>query len=1051
MIRTNAPSDVPRPRKPPGRQRARATTPRLVIAAAGYGKTAWVEAAQGAEGVHWLRADQAGARDPDLGAGVRAVVIEDLHRLGHIEQGELLDRLAELPPEVSLTVTSRDPLPAKTRARLAGPVSEVGPAELALSPATVAAVLAEEYGLDDPELPTRVHTATAGWPTLVHLAAEAAARKPSADLMATLGKPGSAAAAWLESEVLADLSGEVVDLLSAVADLEPLTSDLISHVLQQGDLSFTGLGAETEVVDRLVGTGLLVPHPRAALVGRDELRLVPVLRTLLSSSPSHVRDDRARLRNAAEWYESHDLSFAAVAAFWRSGEQARADELLASRGTRMIAQGDAAAIVAFLTDPEVTRSREGGLDPGARRTIGHALNHSGQAYAALGVLAPLVQEADRDGWDAGLAVRVAAVHFSQGELPLARDILDRVPQHDLPDSGDGITWRAARANVASMLGDDDLAQQLATTALQLAHQSGAPGDLTAAHQAIAKTSSGSRKAAHLTMALTAARADGDAVSMARILGNQSYALLAAAQCEQAVTVSREAVLATELVRPMGALTAALHNLAEALTRVGEYDEARWHLRRAAAVSQALGPNRAAASMCGLGDVYRALGHREQGRAAYEEAVTLARTSHELQVLVPALAGLARLVLDVAPDEARTAAEEARRLASASLAPYALIALGWVELEAGDRGRAAALALEAAGLARAEQSRDLLAEALELAAETEEPAQAMDSLTEALSIWRGGGADPDASRIEVLLGRLEGADRDARERGRRAAERLQRLGVTTVNGRSFGTDPVGKDVTLAVLGRYEVTVGGQSVPLQSWKSKQARTLMKILAGRRGRPVSRALLCELLWPGDDPIKTSHRLSVLLTTVRTVLDPAKAWPADHYVNSNANGVWLDLRRISFDADELLDDAEHGAALLAAGETDAAKAALTAVDARYRGEAFEDEQSGDWAQEGWAQEDWAQAFREETRAAWLRSLRHLATVATKEGRSNDASATLTRLLGVDPYDERVHRGLVRNLVRAGRHGEARRAFARWTEAMAAVDAPAPDPSELNPRSPGG
>ncbi len=753
----------------------------------------------------------------------------------------------------------------------------------------------------------------------------------------------------------------------------------------------------------------------------------------------------------AEWYESHDLSFAAVDAYWRSGHRARAEELLGDRGTRMIAQGDASAIVTFLTGPEEELSRADGLDPGARRTLAVALNHTGQAYAALGVLSPLVKAADRDGWDVGLAVRVAAVHFSQGDLPLARDILDRVPEDQLTDSGDGIRWLAARANVASMLGDDDLADRLATLALQLAHQSGAPDDLTAAHQAIAKTSSGSRKAAHLAMALTAARKGGDAVSMARILGNQSYALLAAAQCDQAVTVSREAVLATELVRPMGALTAALHNLAEGLTRVGEYDEARWHLRRAAAVSQQLGPNRAAASLCGLGDVYRALGLREQGRAAYEEAVALARTSHELQVLVPALAGLARLVLDVAPDEARAAAEEAQQLASTSLAPYALTALGWVELAAGERGRAAEVAHEAAAIARAEQSRDLLAEALELAAETEEPAEAVDSLTEALSIWRGGGADPDASRIEVLLGRLEGADRDARERGRRAAERLQRLGVTMVNGRSFGTDPVGKDVTLAVLGRFEVTVGGQVVPLQAWKSKQARTLMKILAGRRGRPVSRALLCELLWPGDDPIKTSHRLSVLLTTVRTVLDPAKSWPADRYVNSNANGVWLDLRRISFDADELLDDAEHGAALLAVDQVEAAKTALTAVDARFYGEAFEDEQSGDWVHEGWAQEDWAQALREETRAAWLRSLRHLATVATKEGRSNDASAILTRLLGVDPYDERVHRGLVRNLVRAGRHGEARRAFARWVEAMASVDAPAPDPAELNPRSRGG
>jgi DNA-binding SARP family transcriptional activator/tetratricopeptide (TPR) repeat protein len=714
----------------------------------------------------------------------------------------------------------------------------------------------------------------------------------------------------------------------------------------------------------------------------------------------------------------------------------------------MIAQGDASAIVTFLTAHDGDRPPGSGLDPAARRTLAVALNHTGQAYAALGVLSPLVEAADRDGWDVDLAVRVAAVHFSQGDLTLARDVLDRVPEDRLTGSGEGISWLAARANVASMLGDDALADRLAGTALRMANQSGSSADLTAAHQAIAKTSSGSRKAAHLAMALAAARKGGDAVSMARILGNQSYALLAAAQFEQAVTVSREAVLATELVRPMGALTAALHNLAEALTRVGDYDEARWHLRRAAAVSQRLGPNRAAASLCGLGDVYRALGHREQGRAAYAEAVTLARTSRELQVLVPALAGLARLVVAEEPDEARAAAEEAQQLAPTSLAPYALISLGWVEVHGGERERAAELAREAAAIARDEQSRDLLAEALELIAETEAPSAARGALTEALSIWRGGGADPDASRIEVLIGRLEGADRDARERGRRAAERLQRLGVTTVNGRGFGTDPVGKDVTLAVLGRFEVTVGGKVVPLQAWKSRQARTLLKILAGRRGRPVSRALLCELLWPGDDPMKTSHRLSVLLTTVRTVLDPTRSWPADRYVSSNANGVWLELRRLSLDADELLDDAEHGSALLAAGQTEAAKTALAAVDARFHGEAFEDDDSGDWVHEGRVQEDWTQGLREETRAAWLRSLRHLATVATREGRSNDATAILTRLLGVDPYDERVHRGLVRNLVRAGRHGEARRAFVRWTEAMASVDAPAPDPAELDPRS---
>ena len=1010
---------------PPG---SRAGAPTLVVAAAGYGKTSWVEARL-ATGERSVRADEVGPEELEPGEG--RLVVEDLHLLAGADQVALLTPLTRRGPDTAITLTSREPLDPKARSLVTGPVFEVGPTDLSLQTAGVAALLAEEYGLTDPELPSRVHAATAGWATLVHLAADTLARHPADDLVASLGAPESAAATWVESEVLGALPDEVVALLADLAHLDLLTPDLVAHV--------RGREVSSSVPDtfaRLVRVGLLVPHPRAALLGREGHQLVPVVGRVLASGVSETAGDKARLGRATDWYQSHDLPFAAVDAALRAGDRPLAEQLIAAAGPRMVVQGDAAGIVAVLSD-----ATAGGLTPGVRRTFADALNHTGDAYAALSAFAPLVPAGDRDGWDVGLAVRLAAVHFSQGELALARAVLDRVDREALPEQGDGIAWRAARVNVASMLGEEREAVALAAETLRLAERSGAPLDLAAAHQAVAKTSAGSRKSAHLSLALAAARRAGDAVSLARILGNQSYALLAAARCDEAVVVSRQAVQATELVRPRGALTAALHNLAEALSRTGEYAEARWHLRRAAVVSQRIGANRAAASLCGLGDVHRALGQREQGRAAYEEAVRLARASHELQVLVPALAGLARLIVDTAPVSARACAEEAHELATPSLKPYALIALGWVEAVAGDGAQAGRLAEEAAACARADQSLDLLAESLELSAEAAPtPDQAAHALNEALSIWREGGADPDACRIEVLLGRLEGSDRATRARGREAAERLQRLGVTSVNGRTFGNDPMGKDIGIVVLGRFEVAVAGRPVALSAWKSRQARTLVKILAAHQGRPVSRALLCELLWPDDDPLKTSHRLSVLLTTVRTVLDPAKAWPPDHYVASDARGVWLDLRRVGVDADDLLADAEQGAALVAAGDLAAGAEVLAGVDARYRGEAFADEPD----------EAWATVVREDTRAAWLRSLRHLATVATQQGRSNDASAILTRLLGVDPYDERVHRGLVRNLVRAGRHGEARRAFDRWTEAMHAVDVPPPDPAELGSR-PGG
>ena len=94
-------------------------------------------------------------------------------------------------------------------------------------------------------------------------------------------------------------------------------------------------------------------------------------------------------------------------------------------------------------------------------------------------------------------------------------------------------------------------------------------------------------------------------------------------------------------------------------------------------------------------------------------------------------------------------------------------------------------------------------------------------------------------------------------------------------------------------------------------------------------------------DDGEKTGHRLSVLLTTVRGVLDPDKEWPADHYVASDATGLWIDLRHVSVDADDVITDTSHALALLRAGDTVVATEILADVDRRYRGDAFEDKLS--------------------------------------------------------------------------------------------------------------
>jgi DNA-binding SARP family transcriptional activator len=186
------------------------------------------------------------------------------------------------------------------------------------------------------------------------------------------------------------------------------------------------------------------------------------------------------------------------------------------------------------------------------------------------------------------------------------------------------------------------------------------------------------------------------------------------------------------------------------------------------------------------------------------------------------------------------------------------------------------------------------------------------------------------------------------------------------------------------------------------------------------VPRGELCELLWPDDDPDHTGHRLSVLLSIVRGVLDPGKANAADHYLVADQTSIALDITRARVDVEEFLAHVAQGRRLVDRHATAKARTLLTAVERQYSADAFADEPYADWSG----------PLREEARAAYLSVLRMLAQVEAASG-TGAAVTLLLRLLEHDPYDEYAHRALVRALVAGGQHGEARRAFARYRDAM--------------------
>ncbi len=1000
----------------------------LVVAAAGYGKTTALHAA-GATILH--AASDLITQVPDVGH----LAVDAVCGLPVRDQVQLFRTLATVPDDVQISVAGRRPLGAAAIAALPGPVTERGPADLALPPDVVAALLRDEYGVADPDLARRVHDLTAGWPALVRLAGDVLARHeigPS-DLLPALTEPGTAAATWIRQHVLPGTPPQVAELLEVAGDLDPVSASLCAAIAGNPERAI-------DPVRWLADTGLLVAEAHRGRPRKEPtFRLVPVVAAVLRQQRPPAATVGGRLDTAATWYLANGHPLAAVRGLGAAGRSQECAALIESRGDEILASGgatDLARVIEALPPGEQT--------PGVRLILGDTLRMAGDVAGALRTFAPLIEQAELTGaWPPRLTWRAAMLHYMRADYHRALELLDRAePAATAPDADDAL-FQACRANVLHLLGRNDDAAVCAALAVDHATATGDDRAAASAHIAAALTSVGVHRDEHLAAALAAAERAGDVIQEARVLVNQADCLLRDARYPQALAVAARAVRTAERGAPPGILVTALHNAGEALARIGRYDEAFLHFERSMRVSRRVGLKRVASALYGIAEVHRQLGRREQSRVAFEEAADLARTTAEVQILVPALAGIARLLLDgAAPDldAARSAADEAEQVAPPMLAPCALVARGWVALFEGDRPMAQQRASDAVRAARAGRQADLLAESLELAAAvTAEPQAARAALQEAAAIWTRAGARPAADRLLVLMGRAPGADGTERLAARAAAARLLALGVQAIGGAPLQpVEGAATPVQIRVLGQFEVLVGGQPVPLPAWRSRQARTLLKILVGRRGRPVPRSELCELLWPDDDPQRTGHRLSVLLSAVRTVLDPTKLWPTDHYVRADLAGISLDLSRVTVDVEHLLVDAAHGIQLARDGDVAGAREILSDVDTAYRGDAFDDE----------PYEEWADGFREQARAVWLQGLRELADLCRRAGNRNQAAACLVRLLVADPYDEAAHRALVEVLVGAGRHGEARRAHDRWAKAMRSIDAPLPDRGVLSHRA---
>jgi ATP/maltotriose-dependent transcriptional regulator MalT/DNA-binding SARP family transcriptional activator len=977
---------------------------------------------------------QAAPRDERRGEAVAALLAESLQELLRDDivlvlddvqdvgptgpAGRLIEALCRhAPGRLHILLASREEPPfAVERLRRAGHLLALTGGDLAFSRDEVRTLLETSLATTSPELADSLYNLTLGWPAAVRLAVEALnAKGPEAarDVLEGFSRPGGTLFGYLAEEVLGREAPTVRRFLRQVAPFERVSVELCDVL---------GVKGAERILGGFLRRGLFVQlHGEAG----DWFRLHALIREfLLGAWPLQERERSALLHRAAVWFERQGQLDEACRCLRQAADPRAIARFVSARGDELVAAGAAELVVgtAQLVPPELRDAR-------FEEVVGEAHVIRGEFTEALECF--LRAAGPQDRLSPGLALRMGRLYLDAGRLGEALDVCRRA-RLDGAHPRDEAILLSCMASAQLFTGDRESYRGTSARAFELAQSTQDPHALAAVHGLLmAETMATDHEAAdaHYRSALEWAERGHDVFTILRVRANRAAQLHAEGSSEDAVRELEEVMRLAELAGYTEILARARVNRGFARFHLGRLEEAIADLEEARAIYRKSGSNRILWPVIFLGAVFRERGDLALARALLEEARDMVERASEVQSRVHAQSQLACLLAPEDPEHARSLAEDAVSVARSwdHVLPTALVAAGWVALSLGDRKAAAGFAVEAEAESRERRLRPGLADALELrAVSSDEPATRRGLLEQAIGLWRDSRNPIGEAKAELALARLSD-DAASASRARAARLRLESLGVRPDGAAGAAgllhSLPPQSPPTLAIrtLGGFQVLRDGKVVQLAEWKSRQARDVLKILVSQRGRPVTRPSLMDLLWPGDSHDSLAKRLSVVLTTLRTVLDPNRRFPLDHFISSDKAGIRLQTSHVALDVESFLTEASRGLSLEREGRPTEARGVLTGAESNYSGEFLEES----------PYDDWAGSLREEVRARYVAVARSLARAATNDGETDTAIRYFLRILERQPYDEEAHLELVRVLTATGRHGEARRAYQTYVGRM--------------------
>jgi LuxR family maltose regulon positive regulatory protein len=235
-------------------------------------------------------------------------------------------------------------------------------------------------------------------------------------------------------------------------------------------------------------------------------------------------------------------------------------------------------------------------------------------------------------------------------------------------------------------------------------------------------------------------------------------------------------------------------------------------------------------------------------------------------------------------------------------------------------------------------------------------------------------------------------------------------------------PSAKRLRVHCLGGFKVRRDRTLVRDAEWKSKRAKTLVKMLAAQDSLSMPREQAMEWLWPDKKPDDPRSAFNSLLHRARKVLEPESGAGKDIFcTHSEGDAVTLNRNRVWTDVGQFL--AHLGAArrLKANQSGQEVIVEYEKAAALYEGDFLPEDRYSDWAI----------PMRDQLRLRYLGALADAAILAEALGDRSSALRFHERLFLADPCNEKSCCWLMMHYQSEGRRNDAVRSYERCELAL--------------------